>query len=130
MTDFLISFKSNCCPEPRFWKMFHLWFFSVKLWGFTDCHFISLHLIFHCPIDLKRQWNILGFALIRAVLLLSLSKRQRALTRQLSGREFLSRSVIFMVFFCIKNSAIEILQRFSIIYLLFPSWEFFSFIIM
>ena len=37
--NFLISFKSYCCPELKFEKMFHLWLFFVKLWGFKDCHF-------------------------------------------------------------------------------------------
>ena len=36
---FFISFKKYCCPELKFEKIFHLWSFFVKLWGFKDCHF-------------------------------------------------------------------------------------------
>ena len=36
---FFISFESYCCPELKFEKIFHLWSFFVKLWGFKDCHF-------------------------------------------------------------------------------------------
>ena len=34
---FLISFKRYCCLELRFEKIFHLWSFFVKLWGFRAC---------------------------------------------------------------------------------------------
>ena len=34
-----LSFESYCCPELKFEKIFYLWSFSVKLWGFKDCHF-------------------------------------------------------------------------------------------
>ena len=37
--NFFISFKRYCCPELKFEKIFHLWLFFVKLWGFKDCHF-------------------------------------------------------------------------------------------
>ena len=37
--NFFISFESHCCPELKFEKIFHLWSFCVKLWGFKDCHF-------------------------------------------------------------------------------------------
>ena len=34
-----ISFQSYCCPKLKIEKMYHLWSFFVKLWGFKDCHF-------------------------------------------------------------------------------------------
>ena len=37
--NFLMSFKRYCCPELKFEKIFHLWSFFVKLWGFKYCHF-------------------------------------------------------------------------------------------
>ena len=37
--NFLISFKNCSCPESKFEKIFYLWSFFVKLWGFKDCHF-------------------------------------------------------------------------------------------
>ena len=37
--NFLVSFESYCCPELEFEKIFLLWSFFVKLWGFKDCHF-------------------------------------------------------------------------------------------
>ena len=37
--NFFISFESYCCLELKFEKIFHLWSFFVKLWGFKDCHF-------------------------------------------------------------------------------------------
>ena len=37
--NFFMSFKKYCCPELKFEKIFHLWSFFVKLWGFKDCHF-------------------------------------------------------------------------------------------
>ena len=40
--NFFISFKRYCCPELKFEKIFHLWSFFVKLWGFKDCHFGQL----------------------------------------------------------------------------------------
>ena len=40
--NFFISFKRYCCPELKFEKIFHLWSFFVKLWGFKDCHFDQL----------------------------------------------------------------------------------------
>ena len=37
--NFFISIKRYCCLELNFEKIFHLWSFFVKLWGFKDCHF-------------------------------------------------------------------------------------------
>ena len=37
--NFFISFKRYCCRELKFEKIYHLWSFFVKLWGFKDCHF-------------------------------------------------------------------------------------------
>ena len=37
--NFFISFESYRCLELKFEKIFHLWSFFVKLWGFKDCHF-------------------------------------------------------------------------------------------
>ena len=36
---FFISFKRYRCLELKFEKIFYLWSFFVKLWGFKDCHF-------------------------------------------------------------------------------------------
>ena len=36
---FFIWFESYCYLELKFEKIFHLWSFFVKLWGFEDCHF-------------------------------------------------------------------------------------------
>ena len=73
--NFFKSVKRYCCLELKFERIFHLWSFFVKLWGFRDCHFdhfdqfgtinarynspfILFHLIFscyYCSINLKRQ---------------------------------------------------------------------------
>ena len=37
--NFFISFKLYCCLELKCEKIFHLWSFFVKLWGFKSCHF-------------------------------------------------------------------------------------------
>ena len=38
LTEFVSSFKRYCCLELKFEQIFHLWSFSVKLWGFEGCH--------------------------------------------------------------------------------------------
>ena len=41
-----ISFKKYCCPELKFEKLFYLWSFFVKLWGFKDGQFETVNV--HC----------------------------------------------------------------------------------
>ena len=37
-TEFVKSFEIYCCPELKFEKIFHLWLFFVRFWGFKDCN--------------------------------------------------------------------------------------------
>ena len=37
--NFFISFERYCCLELKFEKIFNLWTFFVKLWGFKDCRY-------------------------------------------------------------------------------------------
>ena len=39
LTEFFISFERYYWHELKFEKIFYLWSFFVKLWGFKDCYF-------------------------------------------------------------------------------------------
>ena len=39
LTEIFLSFQRHCCLEPKIKKIFHLWSFFVKVWGFIDPHF-------------------------------------------------------------------------------------------